>query len=395
MLAPMKIILATESYYPNISGVAVSTFLVAKTLVHEGHDVWVFAPSTDLADREERPAELNRLTVCRFRSVRNPFRSGFRVALFPGKSARRLVQLIRPDIVHLQDPAGISAAVMGAAKHLGVPVVISHHFSLDYITAYCWFFGAAKGLAKQGLVAYLRRFYNRADAVIAPSHTTANMLLDWGVKTKVSPISNGVSLERFYSYTPPTAIFRRYRLPAHVPIVLYVGRIDRDKSVEVLIEAIPRILQQCRAHFVLVGGGDFRNKCVKKAQQLGVLDSVTWIGPVPHESEDLPQLYQVARVFVIPSTAESQSMVTLEAMASGLPIVGARAGALGELVTTGENGFLFSPGESGELADCVVKILSSPNLVEELGRRSLLKAAEHRVETAHGHLLAVYQALKS
>ena len=391
----MKIILATESYDPNISGVAVSTFLVAKTLIREGHEVWVFAPSTSFADGEERPSVPEGLTVCRFKSVPNPFRSGFRVALFPGTAVRRLVRLIRPDLVHLQDPAGISSAVMRAAKDLGIPVVITHHFSLDYITAYCWFFGAAKGLARRGLVAYLRRFYNRADAVIAPSQTTANMLVDWGVRTKVSPISNGVSLERFYSYTPPTAILRRYRLPAQVPIVLYVGRIDRDKSVDVLIEAIPKITEACAAHFALVGGGDFRNKCVKRAQQLGVLDRVTWVGPVPHESEDLPQLYQIARVFVIPSTAESQSIVTLEAMAAGLPIVAAKAGALGELVTAGENGFLFPPGESGELADCVVKVLSSRNLADELGRRSLLKAAEHRVETVHGHLLAVYQALQS
>ena len=123
-------------------------------------------------------------------------------------------------------------------------------------------------------------------------------------------------------------------------------------------------------------------------------DSVSFVGAIPHESEDLPQLYQVAHVFVIPSAVESQSIVTLEAMASGLPLVVANGGALGELVAPDENGFLFTPGNSGELARYVVRLLKDPGLARRLGRESLLKAGLHRIEVVHQHVVEVYRALQ-
>jgi glycosyltransferase involved in cell wall biosynthesis len=390
----VRILLATESYYPNISGVSVATFLLAKTLVQQGHCVSILAPSTDFTDREERSSDLDGLLVHRLRAIGNPFRPGFRVSFLRRKKAAQYVRRIEPDIVHLHDPAGISAGALAGARALGIPVVITHHFTLDYVVAYMGFLGPAKNVARRMLVRYLTGFYNQADAVIAPSETVAKMLVGWGVKTNVSAISNGVPIERFYSYSPPSAILRRYHLPTQVPLVLYVGRIDRDKSIEVLIEAVPRVLARTRAHFVLVGGGESRAKCVKRAEQLGVAEAVTLVGEVPHESDDLPQLYQVATVFVIPSAVESQSIVTLEAMAAGLPIVAANAGALTELVVPGENGLLFAPGDSASLADCVARLLADRELAARFGRESLVRAGRHRIEMMHGHVLDVYETLR-
>jgi len=388
----MKIVLSTESFYPSISGVSVATFLLAKTLAEKGHRVWLFAPSTGWHSREESHPELKNLTVVRFRSIPNPFRKGFRIAFIPAKAVKRAISDIKPDIVHLQDPAPVSAATLAAARDLNIPAVVTNHFTLEYVLAYLWFLGPFKPLARKKLIGHLREFYNRCEAVIAPSRIVAAKLSEWGVTKEIFTISNGVDIERFYSYTLPQAIRENWHLPAK-PIVLYVGRLDKDKSLEVLFDAIPQILARRNAHFLIVGGGNDFAKLKERAKRLGVEHNITFTGPVPHESEDLPKLYQIADIFVIPSTIESQSIVTMEAMASGLPVIAANAGALGELIKDGRNGYLFEPANSEDLAVKIIELLKNSELAKKMGEQNIKDAVAHRIELVHDEIERLYEKI--
>jgi len=132
--------------------------------------------------------------------------------------------------------------------------------------------------------------------------------------------------------------------------VLYLGRIDKDKSIEVLVRAIPDVLRKIDAHFVITGTGGELDNMKSLVLELEIDSAVTFIGFVEHNSPDFVGLYKNASLFAIPSTIETQSLVTLEAMSAGLPIVAARAGALPELVHNGKNGYLFAPGNSRQCA---------------------------------------------
>ena len=384
----MKIIIGAESFAPNISGVAVVTELLADHLAAAGHEVSVFAPSFRYATLPDPTYEA--FSVLRLKSIPNPFRKGFRVAFFPRSDVLRAVRDIRPDIIHLQDPTSVCGNLLRAAEQLGIPVIVSNHFSLDYVISYFPYLSMFHSSIRARLMRYLVRFYNRCDHVLCPTQTIKRELEKWGITTPIEAVSNGVDLERFYSYSSPATVRVKYHLPPG-PLALYVGRIDKDKSLDVLIRAVPLVLSRMDAHFVLVGDGDEVGKLKAMVEDLGLERKVHFLGWINHDSQDLPEVYQIADVFAIPSAIETQSIVTLEALASGLPVVAADGGALPELVKDGDNGYLFPPGSEADLAEKIVRILRDEDLRAHMRKNSLEIVSEHQIEESFARIAAIYE----
>ena len=384
----MRILIGSESFYPSISGVAVTAWNLAAYLASHGHQVAVLAPSTRLADGYESYPE--GFSVYRFLSVPNPFRKGFRVTMRPYKRILRTVKEWRPDLVHLEDPTSICSCLARAAEQCGVPIVISHHFSLDYILSYIRFLKPLHDYSRQQLTRLLTDFYNRCDYVLCPSALVAEWLTEIGVHVPMKTISNGVNLQRFFAYESPPAVRSTLGLP-DIPIVLYVGRIDQDKHLDTLLESVPLVLQDHSACFVLCGGGNLLERLHKGIIQAGLKDRVIFLGPLDHNHDDLPRLYQLAACFIMPSCIETQSIVTMEAMAAGLPVVAANSGALPELVSEGENGFLFRPGDPVDLAAKVNLILDNPEMARRMGYRSLQKIHDHDINLNMRQVVEVYE----
>jgi len=153
-------------------------------------------------------------------------------------------------------------------------------------------------------------------------------------------ISNGIDLKRFNPANDPEPARATYNLP-HKPILLFVGRMDKEKNVDIVLRAVAAARKVVDFHFVAAGHGAEERKLKKLAQSLGIAEQVTFTGFVPDEL--LPSLYAAADCFVNAGIAELQCIVAMEAMATGLPIIGARAVALPELIHHGENGYLFTP----------------------------------------------------
>ena len=383
----MKIIIGTESFSPNISGVAITTELLAEDLAKTKHEVFVFAPSRDLKTHYDQ--DFKKIKVLRLRAFPNPFRKGFFVSLLPKKEIAKKVSQIKPDLIHLQDPTSICTALLKVAKQNRIPVIITNHFSLGYVLSYFGYLKVIHRPLRTILSRYLVKFYNQCNFVFCPTQTVKKDLVSLGIKSPIEVISNGVDLERFCSYSSPEVLRLKFRLPLN-PIVLYVGRIDKDKNINVLIEAIPRVRKEINAHFVFVGQGEELPKIKKKVTRLGLERVVTFLGWINHNSDDLPGIYQLASLFVIPSMVETQSIVTLEALASGLPVVAAEAGALPELVKDKENGFLFSGG-SKNMAQGIVKILEDKKMASEMGKKSLQIVSQHRIEESFKKIVEIYE----
>jgi len=383
----MKIIIGTESFAPSISGVAVATEVLASGLSKSGYEVYVFAPDHPQADDQNYNFE-----VIRFKSRPNPFRQGFMIAKRPKKEVLREVRKIKPDLIHLQDPTNVCTGLLKAAQKLKIPIVVANHFSLDYIVSYINFLKPLHPVLKYVLKKYLVRYYNQCDWIVCPTETVKKDLLHWGLKKPIEAISNGVDLDRFYSYADLTAFYLKYHLPQN-PIALYIGRVDQDKKIEVMIRAIPQVLAQTNIHFVIVGSGNDLVKTKKLAQRLGVDQKISFLGWIDHNSDDLLRLYQAAKIFVIPSPHETQSIVVMEAMAAGLPVIGPDSGALPELIKTGQNGFLFQPGESQDLATKIIRVAENAKLQGTMARQSLELILNHQSQESISKIRKIHEKI--
>jgi len=389
----MKVLLSTESFPPNVSGVATATVNLAENLTKAGHEAFVLTPGET---QETTPDKgFSKYRVYRLKSIANPFRHGYRVTFVSDAEIEKLVLEIKPDIIHLQDPATIGQALRRVGKKLGIPVVITNHFSLEYAMSYLKALSPFIPLFRATLIEYLVLFYNKCDTVVTPTETFRKQIVSWGVKKPVYAVSNGIRMEKFLTHAPDEQIDStrtKFGLPEK-PTVLYLGRIDKDKSIEVLVRAVPAVLKKVDAHFVITGTGGELERMKSLVAELKIEPHVTFIGFVDHNSPDFVDLYKNATLFAIPSTIETQSLVTLEAMSAGLPIVAARAGALPELAHNGKNGYLFTPGRSDQLAARITKILCNRKLATKMGKESIKIAMPHQMEHAFGEMLKLYEKI--
>lgn len=389
----MKVILGSESFPPNISGVSTATVNLAENLVKNGHEAFVFTPGRNF--RSKIDSSFKKYQVHRLNSFPNPFRHGYRVTLVSDWEIERLVEKIQPDVIHLQDPAMIGQALRRVGKKLDIPVIITNHFSLEYALSYFKAFRLFTPLLRSELIAYLVLFYNKCNAVVTPTETFRKQIENWGVKVPVQAISNGIQIEKFleqYSEAKISHTRAKFNL-SDKPIILYLGRVDTDKSIDVLIQSMPKVLAKTSAHFVVVGtGGEVENLKIL-VKKLGAEQSITFLGFVDHNSPDFVGLYKAASIFAIPSTIETQSIVTLEAMSSGLPIIAARAGALPELVHNHKNGFLFKPGDFNEASKRIIQILTNPKIAKKMGKESVKIAMTHQMNRAFGEMLDLYKKI--
>jgi len=394
----MRILLGLESYFPNVSGVVIFTKRLATYLVSHGHEVRIVTTSpTGFYSEEKDPAGF---FITRLKGWRNPFRRDLKISYLRNVGeVRRIINEFGPDIIHAQGPDIINHLILREAKKLGIPVIAHHHFSLEFVLGY---FRRARFLwpfiAKIVKIS-VRNFYNRCDLILTPTEFSRRTLLGWGVTREVIAVSNGVELERF---NPPdkkdekrrvAEVAGRYGISLANPIVLYIGRMDQDKSVDVLVRSIPKVLEKIPAFFLFVGEGNDRKWLEGIVSAEKWKDRVKFLGFINHDDPDLPAIYRLSSLAWTASTIETQSITTLEAMASGLPIVAADAGALPELVHENENGFLVEPKDVAGFADAAVEILRSGELRERFSKASVKIASEHAIEKSMERLIEIYKGV--
>ena len=179
----------------------------------------------------------------------------------------------------------------------------------------------------------------------------------------------------------------RDRLPTDRPIVTYIGRVDAEKHLSVLVTAFKTVLETMDAHLLIVGSGVDLETLTELADEYGISENVTFTGRV--SDEDKIALEHVGTLYAISSPAELQSIATLEAMACGQPVVAVDAGALGELCHDGKNGFLFDLDDDDQMADGIITILRDHKLRAKFSKESLRSARTHDLR----HTLKQFEAL--
>lgn len=373
----MRVLIGADTYAPDVNGASYAARRLAAGLAARGHEVHVAAPARGFRSRPAR--RVGAITEHRVRSVPVPKPAGFRICPPPGlrRTARAILARVRPDVVHVQSHMILGRMLLAAAADLGIPAVATTHMIPDNILPAISFLHLPEERLKQLFWWDTVRVLRRAGTVTAPTPHAAGLAERHGVPGPVLPVSNGLDMSRFRpDDSGRGAAFRaRHRIPDG-PLAGFVGRLDREKHVEQVIRALARVRETLPdARLLVVGDGDERGRLLATARTAGVEQAVTFTGRL--DDEEIPDVYAALDVFVNAGTAELQSLVTLEAMATGKPVVAVDAGALPHLVRHGENGFRWPHGDVGALADRLLAVLGEPDAAAAMGRAGLEIVAEH------------------
>lgn len=384
----MKILLVTESYWPNRDGGSVFERALVHGLGDLGHEVRVVAPSPKGKPYVQRDG---RSEIHRVRSLRTPGRFKAWASFLPYQAIHRLIEGFQPDLIHGHNHWTIGRATLKLAKKFDIPYVDTYHNLPSNIMANIGPLRHFPNLEER-LWQYDIKFLNQARYATSPTKTAIDLLVSHGLATPHKPISNGVNLQRYHPEVNPKRLRDKLHLPQK-PIVSYVGRLDGEKAMDVWIKSIPLVLQEIDAHF-LIGGGGSRVKALQRlAGGLGVADHVTFADFIG--DADLPAFYRLSTVFAISSPIELQSLVTLEAMATGLPIVAADSLALPELCHSGRNGYLFLAGDPHGQAKSLIRILQNPAMGQKMGAESRRIVEQHHdIRLMPKHYQAVYREVR-
>jgi len=373
----MKILIASDTFYPSINGASYFTKRLATMLAKRGHEVFVFAPSKNLKDNISIH---DNVTVYGIRSISVPIYPNFRISplFWARKVIKKHIQEIRPDIIHIQNHFMIGKGVALAAQELNIPIVGTNHFMPENLMHYFHLPKFTESYLKKFGWHQFAEVYKQLDAITTPTKTAARLIESLDLGKDIIPVSCGIDLKRFNPNNNGEYLKKKFNIPQKCSIMLYVGRLDKEKKIELIIRSLPEIIKNVNVHLVIAGVGKLKTQLEALAQRLGVRNNITFTGFVA--DNDLPNLYRVAGLFVIAGIAELQSIVTMEAMASGLPILAVDAMALPELAHNKENGYLFSNGDNKMLSLLAIKIFSDKKLQERMSRKSLEIIQAHDID---------------
>ena len=359
----MRVALFTNNYLPFCGGVTTSVETLRRGLEHRGHEPWIFAPRFDGA-----PAGAAR--VVRYPSLPAVTYPAFALALPYSRRISRRVAQLDFDVFHAHHPFLLGPAARRLARRLRRPLVFTYHTRYD---KYAHYVPLRRDLVELAAVRLSTRFAAAADAVIAPSVLIRDELQARGVSTPIAVVPTGVDLDRFSPGDRATAR-RALGLPLDEALLVYVGRLDREKSVDRIVLAFERIASTVpRSRLVLVGHGTQADQLRRLAGSLPVADRIQFLGVRPHD--DLPACYRAADVFLFASETETQGLVLAEAAACGVPAVAVDAPGSAEVVRDGETG-LLTKREPDAVAEAAIGLLLDTARRRVLGRHARELACE-------------------
>ncbi|OZM84219.1 glycosyl transferase family 1 [Pseudonocardia sp. MH-G8] len=366
-----------------MNGAARFTARLAAGLAGRGHEVHVVAPSDTGPASSPVPAD-GVTAVHRLRSYRVPGQDRFRACL-PGPAAagaQRVLRAVLPDVVHVQSHFQVGRGLLAAAADAGFPTVATNHFMPENMLEHARVPDVLADRVSRWAWRDLARVYGTADVVTAPTPRAVELL---GARAGLSgrAVSCGIDLSRFGAGGVEPE-------PGAEPTVLFVGRLEREKRVDELIRAFALVAGPARLE--IIGDGTRRAGWSALARDLGLADRVRFRGAV--DDDALVAAYRRCAVFCMPGIAELQSLVTLEAMASGRPVVAADAVALPHLVHPGRNGLLYRPADVAGLAAALTALLDDPATRARMGAAGREAAAAHDLDATLDAFEDVYAQVR-
>lgn len=369
----LRVVIACDTFSPDINGAARFAERLAAGLTRRGHEVHVIAPAPSrLSGSAVEIIDGAEMMVHRMPSLRLPQHKSLRFVNPFGltKRIRKIIAEIDPIALHLNSHLMIGRFALRASGKLSeINLVATNHVMPENLMRYSFVPRVLQGAVTRLLWRDAGSVLSQVGQVTSPTRRAADLLERASGLSGVLAISCGINAARFANDTATS------NTP---PRVLYLGRLDAEKRVDVLLRAVAALRQHPDTTVELVGDGGERVALERLARELEIADRVLFSGHIPEV--ELPSAYERATVFVMPSIAELQSIATMEAMASGRPVIGANAMALPHLVHDGDNGYLFEPDNHLDLADRLARIFEADTAeLDRLSENSLHLISSHDI----------------
>jgi 1,2-diacylglycerol 3-alpha-glucosyltransferase len=369
----MNVGIFTDSYRPEISGVVVSVQTLKKSLTARGHRVYIFAPDNPEAQPED--------DVYRLPSIPVIFQKSLRLAVSITPESLTAISQIKLDVIHTQTEFTLGFFAKAVARILDLPIIHTYHTMykdyVHYITR-----GKLVQLSEDMVRVLSRKFCNADDMIIAPTDKVRNVLLSYGVKRPIRIVPSGVDLGRFQQAAADpesrNAVRKELGIDDTTPLIVFIGRIAKEKSIDMLIRSLPVLHEKLpEARLLVVGDGPEKATLENLATQICKSGSVIFTGSRPWV--DIPSYYRAGDVFISASVTETQGLTILEAMAAEVPVVARQDPSFAAMITNGVDGRLFA-GEA-DLPEALFQVLSDHEKTASIISAAREKALQYSAET--------------
>lgn len=355
----MKIGMFSDTYDPQINGVASSVKILKNNLELLGHDVFVFTTTDPKATRDEK-------NVYRMPSVQVTVDN--RLSLYFPPTLIKEIWDMDLDVVHTHTEFTVGSLGWGVAKMYGLPQVHTMHTIYEDYTHFIVKGETLNYIAKPAARLLTRSFSNSANKVIVPTSKIEDLLISYGSKVPMAIIPTGIELDMFSSKNDAadslSSLREEYGIAPTDKVLLFLGRISKEKNIDELFNILAGYLPlKPNVKFLLVGGGSEVDELKHLSHELGISEQVIFAGKKPWN--EIGRYYHLGDIFINASQSETQGLTYIEALASGMPIVAKADRVLDDVLIEGENGFSFTDKDS--LVSALDKLLNDDSLRQKMG----------------------------
>ncbi len=384
----MRIGIFTDTYAPHINGVATSILMLENALRKQGHSVFIVTVNPDELSYDFENSD----RIIRIPGIPTGIYDYRLSGIYPVKAVNKIKEW-NLDIIHSHTEFGIGTFARIMAKQLDIPLVHTYHTMYEDYVHYI-----TKGLfdtPSKKIVEYITKFYcdKTAKELIVPTKKTYDLFKEkYKFDRNVHIIPTGIEVEQFYKENSDKhnqkVIKLKYKLNDDDFIIIFVGRIAKEKNIEFLIENHATLVKKKKnVKLLIVGDGPDREELMKLSEKLNIAGSVIFTGKVPWS--EIRDYYNIADVFTTASYTETQGLTLIEAMAASLPVVCLDDEAFNSIIINDLNGYLFK--DNNEYLDSMMKIINSKELRKRLGSQARISSDTYSSKYYAERVIDVYK----
>ena len=378
----MKIAILSESAFPIINGVSVSTDILATGLTKIGHEVLLICPNNNIANQDK---------IKVYKIARTPSISLYKEYPLPSFNKKYIYNLLnefKPDIVHSQIPFIYGKIAQNWSKSNKIPfVTVNHTFYIDYLH-YAGFF---KPLIKSPFIVYLRNFYNSSDLVITPSQFMKNQLISYGINQKIEIIPTGINIPSDENVELTLEIKDKLQISPNDSVIIYLSRIAKEKNIYMLIDAFNLLFKEIKSiKLLMCGAGPELKNLILYKDTLECRDNIILTGMI--KKEDVNNYLYCGNIFAFPSYTETQGLAIMEAMACGLAVVAVNKGGVPESINNNINGLLCNVS-AYDMKNKLKELLINESFCQNIQKQAQIKSKEFSIDNMINKYNNIYNSL--
>lgn len=371
-------------YLPSRGGMETSVINLCSGLEKAGHRTFIFAPEyPNYIDKDKN--------IFRYKSAHFSYKGYFYVIPVPFFSnAGRIAESLELDLIHSHQPYSLGNEALKYSRKLGIPLVFTYHIRYEDYAHYIPFI--PQSISKKYIKKITINYSNKCNAVIAPSTVVEKLLLGYGIKTPIKVIPSGINIQDFRRDAGKREETRKkYGIRQDSLILITASRIAEEKNIGFLIESFGIVKKSCpNTKFIIVGEGAVKRDLEKMAEDLGISRDVIFTGLATRE--EIINLYQASDIFVFASLTETQGLVAVEAMSSGLPVIAVKAGGVEDMIENGFNG-VMAKNSIGEFSEKVIEVINKKDLRGKLSNGAKINSNKFTIELWTEKILKLYRSL--